>query len=64
MRGAEVGVEVEAEKLFDLRGDGRQHGVGEAAELGDDVLGLARPLPAAARALVLVVEGAREVRLV
>src|ERR1043166_1505261 len=58
--GAQVGVEVEAEQLFDLRGDGRQHGVGEAAEFRDDLLALARPLLPAARRRALVGERARD----
>src|SRR3954470_5581160 len=59
--GAEVGVEVEAEEFFDLRGDGRQHDLGEAGEFGDDVLAGGDGLAAAARArLLTVVEGARD----
>src|SRR5947199_6155012 len=57
---AQVRVEVESEQFLDLRGDGRKHHVGEARKLGDDVPGLARRLPASARACVLLVEGARD----
>src|SRR5687768_16503956 len=60
-RLSQVVVEVEAEQLFNLAGDGREHGVGQARQLAYHALARARLLRLAAAArLVLFVEEVRE----